>query len=695
MTVADSNDIAALLDRAFQPRAIALYGATARPGAMGTQFAERLLGSGFGGRFVPVSTRRQDVFGVESVLSASEAATPIDHALIVVPAEAVAGAVRDAGAAGVGIATILAAGFSEVGDAGADLDREVREAARDAGVRLMGPNCLGFVSFRDDIAASTLNFDARLAGGVSVVGQSGSICARLANGLLGAGIGLDLVATIGNSIDLGPADLIAYFASRDSTRVVVAYIENIGDPAAMAAAIRTARAAGKEVVVLKSGRTEAGARSAASHTGATASNDLFVDLLLRDSGAIRAETVGEAVDVAGLLSRIGRLRGKAAIVAPSGGDCTLAADRCSTLGIPLATISDEGQAAMRAAVPICAPSNPIDPTTMAFHSGQLGTLFDIVAEEEDVDYFVFLTSTTLVRPIARDLVVDTLKSVHDRGVPVIVGAPVAPEVRERLREIGIGLVEDSEWVFDCIRTILDPGDAPPRAAEERAPAAPPKLMGELDALATLRDAGLPMLATETVADLGALRAALDRIGYPVVLKGLVPDTGHKSGLGLVKLDIQSLEQAEAAFADLDARLADFAGSAIIVQQAVKGALAELLVGVVSDPVFGKHVTLGMGGVFTDFHKDRVWMRAPVDRARAGEMLDRLPIGPGIRGGRKGVRGDADGLVDAIVRLSEWAVENDAWVEEVEINPVMVRRDDVLGVDALVALRPGSGAEATR
>lgn len=686
---ADDETLGNLLDRAFNPRGIALYGATARQGAMGHQLAERLLGSGWSGTFVPVSTRRQDILGTESLLSATEVKAPVDHALIVVPAEAAAGAVRDAGAAGIPVATILAAGFAEIGEGGDELDREVRRAASEAGVRLMGPNCLGFVSFRDDIAASTLVFDRKLAGPVSVFGQSGSVSARLTNGLLDAGIGVDLVATIGNSIDLGPADLIAYLATRASTKVMVLYLENLDRPDEMRAAIAKARDAGKDVIILKSGRTEAGARSAASHTGATASNDLFVDVLLRDAGAIRVKTVREAIDVAGLLARVGRLKGRAAIVAPSGGDCTLAADRCSDFGIPLATISDEGQAAMREAVPICAPSNPIDPTTMAFHSGKLGTLLELVADETDVDYLVFLTSTTLVRPIARDMVVDVLKSVQDRGIPVIVGAPVAPEIRERLREIGIGLIEDSERVFDAVRVILDaPPEARAEKAEEEHPAEKPVVMDELDALAELADAGLPMIPTETLASKDALRAAAERIGYPLVLKGLVPDTAHKTGLGLVKLDIQTWEQAEAAYDQLVASTASFPGARIIVQQAVKGALAELIVGVVTDPVFGKHVTLGMGGVFTDFLKERAWMKAPVSREQAETMLDRLAIAPGLRGQRKGVHGDVEGLVDTIVKLSEWAVRNHDRVLEAEINPVMVRRDDVIGVDALVALRPG-------
>lgn len=653
---------------------------------MGAQLLDRLATGGYSGDLVLVSARPQEINGQQTVTSARGGGGDIDHALIVVPAEGVPGALEDAAASGARVATIFSAGFGEIGEEGAELDQRLRQTIAVTGIRVLGPNCLGFINFHDKTFASTLHFQNVEAGPVSVVGQSGSVAARLAGGVAATGTGLDLLVTIGNSVDRGPADVVEYLAARESTRVIVLYLESLGAPARMLEAIKAARAAGKEVVVLKSGRTEAGARSAASHTGATASKDVFVDVLLRDAGALRVDSVQEACDVSSLLARVGRLSGRAAIVAPSGGDCTLAADRCENLGIPLATIREEAQAAMREAVPICAPSNPIDPTTMAFRDGKLSTLLEITANEPDVDFIVFLTSTTLIRPEGVAVTLPALQAAKARGAQIIVGAPVSDASRAALRESGIGLIEDSERVFNIVRRVLEPRQA--EAVEGHKSDAKPQLMGELEALDTLRAAGLPMLETRRVSGEADLRAAADQLGYPLVLKGLVPNVGHKSGLGLVKLDLQGWDQLAAAYDDVRARTADYPGSTIVVQPSIKGGLAELLIGVVSDPDFGKHVTLGMGGVFTDFLRERAWARAPVSREEASRMLDQLAIAPGLRGGRAGVKAHAEGVIDALVKLSEWAVENDARVEEVEINPLIVRRDEVVGVDALVALRSG-------
>jgi acyl-CoA synthetase (NDP forming) len=653
---------------------------------MSSRIVKRLIEGGAGGKLALINSRPQVIEGLETLQSARDAAFPIDHALIAVPAAAVASVLEDASAAGARLATVLSSGFSEIGQAGSDLDMDLRRTAQHLGIRLIGPNCLGFVSFRDCVWASTMSFKDVDVGPVSVVGQSGSVATRLVNGLSAAGTGLDLAVTIGNSVDIGPPEILDYLVARASTKVVVFYLENIGQPDRMREAIENARATGKSVVVLKAGRTEAGAKSAASHTGATASKDVFVDLLLHEAGAIRVRSVREACDVAGLLAAVGPLNGRAAVVAPSGGDCTIAADSCAELGIPLAIISEEGQAAMRAAVPICAPQNPIDPTTMARGLGKFTELLEIAAAEKDVDYMVYLTSTTLMRPDAYAGTVESLKAAKAKGIPVIAGAPISPAARKALNEAGIGVVDDSDRVFRAVRYILEN----PRPRDEKAEhkTSKPHLMDELEASRRLRAAGLPMIETVVVENRSALKGVAARLGYPWVLKGIAQGVAHKSGLGLVKLDLSNLDELATAYDDVAAKVASVSGATIVVQPAVGSALAELLVGVVSDPVFGKHVTLGMGGVFTDFLRERVWARAPVDAAQAASMLDRLSIGPGLKGQRKGVHGCVEGVIDAVVRLSRWAVENDAEIEEVEINPLLVRRDDVMAVDALVSLRNG-------
>ncbi|MDB5470554.1 MAG: Acetyl-CoA synthetase [Caulobacter sp.] len=688
------NDLKNTLDAGFSPRGMAIYGATNRAAAMGQLLIGRMTARGYDGNLVFVSQRPQEIAGRQTVTSLGEAEGPVDHALIVVPAESVSAALADAAAAGVKLATIFASGFSEIGAEGADLDRDLRATIAHTGIRVIGPNCLGFINFRDNIGASTLNLPAVTPGPVSIAGQSGSVSARLANGVSATGTGLDVMVTIGNSVDIGQAALVEYLASRETTRVILLYLETLGPPEAMRQAIMGARAAGKEVVVLKSGRTEAGARTAATHTGATASKDVFVDLLLKEAGAIRVKSVQEACDVTSLLSRVGRLKGRALILAPSGGDCTLAADRCSELGIPLAVMSEQAQDAMRAMIPICAPVNPVDPTTMGMKPGAFVPFIEIPASEPDVDYLIFMTSTTLVKPESYENTLAGLYLAQAKGIPVIVGAPVSAISREALAKANIALVEDSERVYEIVRSVLDTtGEADrPRPAEEVHAGPPLRLMGELDALAALRDAGLPMIETRPVANLGELEAAARAFGYPIVLKGILPGTGHKSGLGLVKLDLGNEQALRDAFDDVRAKLEAHGGGTIVVQPAVRGAVAELLLGVVSDPQFGKHVTLGMGGVFTDFLKERAWGRVPVDRQRAGEMLDSLAIGAGLRGERAGVHGHVEGIIDAVVRLSDWALQNDDRIGDVEINPLMVRRGDVVGVDALVVLRDAAGSD---
>jgi acyl-CoA synthetase (NDP forming) len=693
------------LTRALAPRAVAVYGASARKlSSQAARITGKLLANGYTGRVALVNPNAQEVHGIATVPRATESplAADLDLAIIAVPREAAVGALDDCAAAGIRLAVVTSARFAEADARGAELQQELLERAQQHGIRLIGPNCMGLINYTDGLVAAGRDMYAP-PGSISVVAQSGYLSMRLMDYIAETGQGVDLWLTMGNCADLKPADMIEYLGARASTSVVVVYLENVADPQRLSDAIRSARAAGTDVVLVKSGRTSTGSQIAASHTGALASPDVFVDVLAQDADAIRVDTVREAAQVAGIIAAFGRRPlGPFLTTSGSGGDCVLAGDWCARQDLPLARLSQQTIDRMHEIVPEAGNTNPLDISPFPFDgTNRQLQVVKVLADDPDVGCIVLLDGWGLEPKETPDGPGVDFGPLGLPGqplpVPIIIDSRVKDWQRTALVDAGFAVTMDGETIWRSLGHIVRqariagqlperaPAD-PPSAADTAHDSTPAARLPELEAFDRLRAAGVPMTETVVVTSADEVLAAARRLGYPVVVKGLIPGVAHKADEQLVHLDVWGDEDA----LDVWKRLSDTVtarGGDIVVQPQLRGSVAEVIVSTVDDPRYGLHVMVGGGGKWVESDSDVAWAKAPVAAAQARALLLRTNLGRGLARKYPTLLEEAM-LPQVIASVSAVAQEWIDTVAEIEINPLVIRADSVDAVDAVVTLREG-------
>jgi acyl-CoA synthetase (NDP forming) len=703
----DQSDLTQTLARGLAPRAVAIYGASARKlTSQAARIASKVINNGYEGRVVLVNPNDQVVHGVSTVAGAalSPLAADLDLAIIAVPREAAVGALDDCATVGIRLAVVTSARFAEADERGAELQRELTERAALHGIRLIGPNCMGLINYTDGLVAAGRENTAP-PGSISVVAQSGYLSMRLMNYIEETGQGVDLWVTMGNCADLTPADMIEYLGERVSTSVIIVYLENVADPQRLSAVISSARARGTDVVLLKSGRTSTGSEVAASHTGALASPDVFVDVLAQDADAIRVDTVREAVQVASLIAAFGRRPlGPFLPTSGSGGDCVLAGDWCSRQGLPLARISATTISRMHEIVPEAGTTNPLDISPFPFDgSNRQLQVVQVLADDPDVGCIVLMDGWGLETIETPDGPSIDLRPLGLPGgslpVPIIIDSRVKDWQRQALVDAGFAVTADGETIWrslgHIVRQARIAGQLPePRANSDTSDdahdegAAVPRLP-ELEAFDRLRAAGVPMISTERIGSADQLLQTCRRLGYPVVMKGLITGVIHKADAQLVHLDVWSEEQA----LDVYKRLSDIVtpqGGDVVVQPQLRGSLAEVIVSTRDDPRYGLHVMVGSGGKWVESDSDVAWAKAPVTAAKARALLLRTNLGRGLAG-KYPQSLDEAALPHVIATLSRLAADWRETVAEIEVNPLVIRADSIDAVDAVITLRDGQSA----
>jgi acyl-CoA synthetase (NDP forming) len=694
----EERSLAEVLARGLAPRAVVVYGASNRRLiSQAARIAFRLMERSHKGRVALVNPRPQEVHGVTTVPSAvdTELAAELDFAVISVPREAVPDALDDCAKAGVRLAVVTSAGFAESDARGIELQQELVDRARAHGIRVIGPNCMGLINYTEGLFACGRPLVA-WPGRISVVAQSGYLSMRLMDYIGECGQGIDLWVTVGNCADLGPHDFVEYLATRPSTSVVVLYLENLTDPDRLRRAIRTARAAGTEVVVLKAGRTGAGSLVAASHTGALASPDVLFDVLADETDCIRVDTVREGAQVAGILASLGRPAGQFVVAGGSGGDCVLAGDACAFNEIPLAQLEARTLERIHEIVPQAGSSNPLDVSPFASELGRHNDVIAAIAEDPGVGGVVLLDAWAWEADDLPDgeqkVSFGALLGPDGRPVTsIIADVHSEPWERRALVDAGLAVTSDAETVWRALGCITrhmarqegNRGDGrvalAPHAAEPV-----PRRLPELDAFARLEDAGIPMVSTQVVDSSEALVARSRALGYPVVIKGLIPGVIHKADRDLVRLDVRSNEEAVAAWHDLSAAIAGEGGQ-VAVQPQVRRAVAEVIVATRDDPVYGLHVMVGGGGAGVEQDSDVAWARAPITPSQARRLIDRTRLGKRLLT-KVPAHLEESALPDLISVLSRLAERWREEISEIEINPLVVGLEGFTAVDAVITLR---------
>jgi acyl-CoA synthetase (NDP forming)/GNAT superfamily N-acetyltransferase len=678
----DHEAVVASLRPFFEPRAVAVLGASARPGSIGGTVVANIAAAGFTGTIVPVNRRGDAVAGIPGVRSLSEASAPVDLVVVCLPAEQVLEAAEEVLDAGVRALCVISAGFAEVGPEGAERERRLLELVRAHGARAIGPNCLGIA-----VAAARLN--ATFAphpfppGPIGFSSQSGALGLALLEEAASRRLGFSAFVSIGNKMDVSSNDLLEHWEDDPGTEVVLLYVESFGNPRKFARiARRLARR--KPVLAMKSGVSRAGARAASSHTAALAGSEAAADALFRQTGVIRASSLEELADAAMLLSRFPLPRGpRVAVLTNAGGLGILCADACEGAGLELASLGEETTAALRAALPPAASvGNPVDVLGSAGAESYAESLGPLVADPAvDAVLVLFVPAgTTLTDDVLREL-----DRVPERGKPVIPvvvaqdrpgGTFAYPE--SAARALGRA-VERAGWLR------RPAGSVPPRPPVDAdaasglaasALAAGDDLWLEPEQVRALLTAyGIPLVPERVVDDATAAVAAALDLGLPVAVKTAAPGA-HKTEHGGVALGLGSEEAVSEA--------AERIGGPLVVQPMVTGGV-ELLAGIVQDPVFGPIVAFGPGGVLAELVGEASFRLAPLTDVDAEELVLEGKAGVLVRGYRGAPPADRGSLVDLVHRLAILA-EDRPEVAELDLNPVIALPDGCVAVDARVRLR---------
>lgn len=687
----------------LSPRAVAVVGASDDPTRIGGRPIAYMLRHGFAGTILPVNPKRDRVQGLRSFPSVSEVDQAIDYAIVAVPALAVNQAIREAAHKGAKACMVFSSGFAETDAAGAALQSEMAEIARETGIRIIGPNCLGAFDARSRFLASftaTIDRIAPEPGPLAVASQSGAYGSHIYMVARQRGLKVGKLITTGNEVDVDVAETIRLFAQDEDVHTIAAYIEGAQDGPGLIAALETACAARKPVIVMKVGRSKAGAAAAGSHTAALAGEDAVYDAILRQYGARRARSTEEMLDIAyACRPRIFPVNNRLGLVTISGGAGVLMADAAEDHGVETPPMPEAAQKELKARLPFAAPRNPVDVTAQAFNDMSLvETNMRIMLEQGGYDVILgFWTSVAGAPSIADNLIRAVKKGIAGFEDRLLVHSLVATqEIIDRYEAEGHLVFEDPTRAVAAIAALMHFGQAFARGPSKTptplpATALPEGPLGEREAKTILTAAGLPMVEDTLARDARDATAAAQAFGGPVALKIASPDIAHKTEIGGVALDVAPSEAA-AEFEKIVTRAKAQAPNAridgILVSPMVEGGV-ECILGARNDPVFGPVVMFGLGGVFTEVLKDVSFRRAPIGVTEARTMIEDLKGAVLLKGARGAPPANLDALAEAISLLSRFAAGQAEIIESVELNPLRALPDRALALDALILKRTGA------
>ena len=700
------------LELLFNPRGIAVIGASPDFGRPGGQTMQVLTERGYQGGIYPVNPKYPEIAGHPCVATIESVPQPCDVAVIALPAAQVPQVVAACGAHGVRYAVVLGGGFREGGEGGRALEAQMLQNARAHGMRLVGPNCLGLVNVhaRAYAAFGSVTKPPYLEpGAVSAVIQSGGFGNSLVIHCAAAGVGFRYVVASGNEADITTPELIDAFVDDPQTRVILAYLEGLGDGRAFLAAARRALAAGKPIVVWKAGNTKQGMRAAASHTANMVGTYDIYRAAFREVGIIEVGDMEEAADfVRTLLGQPPAAGKNVAVMGGTGGSAVVFCDAADAYGLTLASLAPATMQVLRENLPnVASLDNPVD-YAAGFINDKTAQRFqravEAVLADPGIDQLGLLFATVIGRAgcLGAKALAEASQRYHK---PTFMFSSVpremAPEMFEVLEQAGIPNLRSVNRLAKAMSMLADYAHARQRSTQTGAePAAPPQTMvlpmasGVLDEHAgkeLLRAFGIPVTADRLLPAEPVTPENAAGLVFPVALKVVSRDIAHKSDIGGVLLDIADATQFVAASVEMLKRVRQSAPQAVISGLLVSPMVSdgiETIVGVVSDPVFGPVVAFGMGGVYAETLKDLTYRLAPFDVETARAMIGELRAAPIFGGLRGQPPRDVDALAHALAAVSQMAWTMRDRLSELDINPLLVRPrgSGVVAVDALVVLR---------
>ena len=680
----------------FSPRSIALIGASG-DAKKNTSRPQRFLHKhGYTGSIIPINPGRDNLFGDKAYPNLNSVPGTIDHAFIMVPTDAVAAAIEQCAARNVPLATIYSDGFAETGEAGRRRQAELIRIARDGGVRLLGPNCIGMYSSNPPCALSVIAVLEELdvkPGPLAVVSQSGSMMGGLLSRGHGRGAGFSKLVSVGNECDIGVGEIADLLVDDPHTGAIVLFLETIRDADRLAHAARRAFAAGKPVIVYKLGRSKVGQQVAASHTGAIAGADAVANAFFRAHGMIRVDMLENLFELPALLAgQRPALRHRVAAMTTTGGGAAIVVDRIGALGLDVVAPS-AGIIANLAKKNIKVAPVPLTDLTLAGAKKEIyGAVLNELFASDHCDLVLAVAGgSAQTQP---QIAIEPMIEADRHGKPLAVFlSPQAEASLKLLADVGIAGFRTPEACADALRAWREwrapaakPDPDTPRleAAGQMLAAMSGKPINEYHACRVFGALGIAHAQTEVI----AAPAQQTHIAFPVVAKILSPDIQHKTDAQGVVLNITTPEELAAAVSGMLARIRasrpDARIDGVLVQRMERG-LAEAIVGYKIDPQMGPVVMLGVGGILAEIYQDFALRLAPVDIETARTMIDEVRGLAVIRGYRGLPRGDCEALAQAVAAMSQLALLEGRTVSEAEINPLIVRAEGqgVVAVDGLI------------
>jgi acetyltransferase len=693
------------LDKLFNPKSIAIIGATSREGSVGKSIMQNLLGN-YEGMIFPINPKRKSIMGVKAYSSVIDVPDDIDMAIIAIPAKFVPGVVEEAGKKGIKGLVIISAGFSEAGKEGKNLVDKILRLKTKYGFRILGPNCLGFINPHINLNASFASKTA-LKGDIAFISQSGALCTAILDWSTNNNIGFSNFISIGSMIDVGFHDLIEYFGQDPKTKSILIYMESLGNAKAFMSAARSV-AMHKPIIIMKVGKSSAGAKAARSHTGSISGNDLAYETLFRRAGIIRANTIQDLFNYSQILSSPNKPKGnRLAIVTNAGGPGVITTDFLIEQGGRIAKLSKSSYKELSAFLPATwSHNNPVDVLGDAT-AERYKKAVEIVIKDKNVDgVLIILTPQAMTNP--KEVAQEILDIESDK--PIVAAWMGAEDVKA-----GIKLFEKAKVpVFDTPEKAVSaflllsryqnnlkhlyetPEDIPGRfkpgyeqtkAIIQKALSEKRDTLTEVEAKEVLMNYGIGSTDYRIAKRASEAGKHSKSLGFPVVMKILSKDILHKTDIGGVRLNIKSEKEAEQAYREIMKNAKSRVPGANIKGVLIERHLSkdyELIIGAKKDPLFGPIILFGYGGIYVELFKDINSALPPLNMALAQRLIENTKVYKLLKGfrGKKGI--DIEDLKFTLYKFS-YLLADFPQIKELDINPYAIDKSGGAALDAKIII----------
>ncbi|MBN1155639.1 acetate--CoA ligase family protein [candidate division KSB1 bacterium] len=683
------------IDAVMNPKSIAVIGASNQPGSVGLAVFQNIIAGGYQGILYPVNLKASSIQSIKAYPSVLDIPDEVDLAVIIVPAKIVPAVLDECGAKGVRGAIVITAGFKEIGGEGVELEKKLKAVADKHNISVIGPNCLGVIN-NDSNTRMNASFATKMPtpGNIAFISQSGALCTSVLDYAEGRNIGFSKFISFGNKADISEVDLLHYLKDDPDTDVILMYLEDISDGRKF---LETAREIAwqtkKPMLALKSGRSAAGARAAASHTGSLAGSDTAYDAIFQQAGIQRVEAIDELIDYAIAFAKQPLPKGnKIAIITNAGGPGIMATDAAIHHGLEISELSDATKSKLREYLPPTASlNNPVDVIGDAKHDRYEAAIRHILADDNVDGAIVLLTpqamtdiletaeivpaaTKNIAKPVLCSFmgIVDVSEGIdylEKHGIPNY----SFPEEAVRAMASMVKFIKNQQYAGREVVKFKVNHDATRKLIESKLADKDEVYLGEKEANEILNNYGFPVLKNFLITKPEEVAKAGEQVGFPVAMKIMSPDIIHKFDAGGVMLNIKSADEARAAYDRILDNAKKYKADAniqgvLMEQMAQKG--IEVILGSFKDPKFGPMCMFGLGGTFVEVMKDVTFRLAPMWKVSAEIMVKSIKTYKLLTGVRGNPPSDIDSIIDCILRLSQLVTENPE-IAELDINPLIV------------------------